>query len=105
MHFRKAGRQPRAGGGTDVLLQIHEIPDPMSAAEDEAEVGALYRQAVELIRAEFEEPTWKAFWRVVLDGRPATEVAADLGVTPAAVRKAKSRVLHRLKERLGDAID
>jgi RNA polymerase sigma-70 factor (ECF subfamily) len=30
-------------------------------------------------------------------------VAADLGVTPAAVRQAKSRVLRRLKEEVGDA--
>jgi RNA polymerase sigma-70 factor (ECF subfamily) len=31
-------------------------------------------------------------------------VAAQLGVSPAAVRKAKSRVLRRLKEEVGDVL-
>ena len=58
----------------------------------------------ELIRAEFEERTWEAFRGVVLEGRPPDEIAANLGITAAAVRKSKSRVLHRLKEQLGDLI-
>jgi hypothetical protein len=32
------------------------------------------------------------------------DVAADMGVSPAAVRMAKSRVLHRLKEEFSDLI-
>ena len=27
-------------------------------------------RAVELVRGEFEERTWQAFWRVAVDGRP-----------------------------------
>ena len=38
-------------------------------------------------------------------GLPYEEIACLLGVTPAAVRKAKSRVLHRLKEELGELAD
>ncbi len=59
---------------------------------------------LELVRREFEERTWHAFWQTVAEGRPSADVAADLGVTPAAVRKARSRVLHRLKEEFGDLI-
>ena len=36
--------------------------------------------------------------------RSVVDVAAELGVTPAAVRKAKSRVLHRLKVEFADLI-
>jgi RNA polymerase sigma-70 factor (ECF subfamily) len=34
----------------------------------------------------------------VLDGRPAADVAAEVGVTPNAALIAKSRVLRRLRE-------
>ena len=33
------------------------------------------------------------------------DIAADMGISPAAVRKAKSRVLHRLRQEVGDLID
>jgi RNA polymerase sigma-70 factor (ECF subfamily) len=42
------------------------------------------------------------FWRVAVDGNPAMAVAAEFGATPAAVRKAKSGVLRRLRETVGD---
>jgi RNA polymerase sigma-70 factor (ECF subfamily) len=57
------------------------------------------------LRSEFEEHTWRAFWRVAVDGQPAPEVAAELGMKPNAVRTAKSRVLRRLREELGDLVD
>jgi RNA polymerase sigma-70 factor (ECF subfamily) len=102
-HFRRRARQPGAAG--DPHDQLPEVADPVSADEDEAEADLVCRQAVELIRGEFEERTWTAFWRSVIDGRPTDEVAAGLGVTPAAVRKARSRVLRRLREHLGELID
>jgi hypothetical protein len=36
-------------------------------------------------------------------GADAAHAAEELGMTPGAVRVAKSRVLHRLREELGDA--
>jgi len=65
-------------------------------------VRQLRLRALELIRAEFEDRTWQAFWRVTVDGQPTKDVAQELGVTPSAVRLAKSRVLRRLREELGD---
>ncbi len=40
--------------------------------------------------------------RLAHRGRKHPDIAADLGVTPAAVRQSKSRVLRRLKEVLGE---
>jgi RNA polymerase sigma-70 factor (ECF subfamily) len=40
-----------------------------------------------------------------VDGNSATEVAAELGATAATVRQAKSRVLRRLKQIVGDLSD
>jgi RNA polymerase sigma-70 factor (ECF subfamily) len=42
------------------------------------------------------------FWRVTVDGEATAEVARDLSVSPSAVRLAKSRILRRLREELGD---
>jgi RNA polymerase sigma-70 factor (ECF subfamily) len=74
--------------------------------EDEKDTGpeerALFHRALQMVRGEFEERTWQAFWQTVIDGRAPKDVAADLGMSPGAVRVAKSRVLHRLREELGD---
>jgi RNA polymerase sigma-70 factor (ECF subfamily) len=108
LHFRKSGRQPQAGGGTDALSLLQEVADPHADRESdagaEAEADVLLRRALELIRGDFEERTWRMFWQTVIDGRSPVEVAADLGVTPAAVRKAKSRVMHRVKSEFADLI-
>ena len=62
-------------------------------------------QALELIRPEVEERTWTAFWMVQMDNREPRDVAVELAMTPAAVRKARYRVLERLREELGDVLD
>ena len=107
-HFRRGARHPKASGGTDALLRLQEVEvgDPADAAQEDPreELDALRRRALELVRGEFEERTWRAFWQTVVDCRSPVDVAADLGVSAAAVRMAKSRVLHRLKEEFGDLI-
>jgi RNA polymerase sigma-70 factor (ECF subfamily) len=59
-------------------------------------------KALESIRGEFHERTWRAFWGVAVEGRTAADVAADLQMKPGTVRVAKSRVLLRLRCELGD---
>ncbi|MGO8750097.1 MAG: hypothetical protein ACLQNE_29480 [Thermoguttaceae bacterium] len=53
----------------------------------------------------FQERTWRAFLRTVVDGAGAVEVAAELKITTRAVRQAKHRGLQRLGEQFGDLID
>jgi RNA polymerase sigma-70 factor (ECF subfamily) len=105
-HWRRAGRQPRAAGGTDAQDRLLELPDqePPASEAPEAAAPELYRRSVRLIRTEFEERTWQAFWRVTVDGRSAVEVAAELGMTPGAVYVAKSRVLKRVREEFADLL-
>ena len=57
------------------------------------------------MQTEFEPTTWKACWECVVNSRPATEVAAELGLSPGAVRVAKFRVLHRLRQDLDGMMD
>ncbi len=108
-HGRAAGRQPQAAGGTQALEYLHALPDAPGPADDEedapAERNALYKRALALVKGEFEGKTWQMFWACTVEGKPPAEVAAGLGVSSAAVRQAKSRVLRRLKEEVGDLIE
>src|ERR1043166_4729728 len=109
-HFRRLGRDPQGAGGTDALTRLAQLPSPAPIAEEEprddsAATNGLFRRALELIRDQFEERTWQAFWRTAVEGRAAADVAADLRMTAGAVRVAKSRVLQRLREELGDLIE
>jgi RNA polymerase sigma-70 factor (ECF subfamily) len=105
---RGRARRPAAAGGTTAHQQMEQVADPATAVDggDPMEqTTGLYHRAMELVRGEFEPRTWQAFWRAAVDGHPVDMIAADLGITPAGVRKAKSRVLRRLKEEIGDLID
>jgi RNA polymerase sigma-70 factor (ECF subfamily) len=107
LQFRRTGDQPRAAGGTEARLRLEAVVDPvpeMTAADDTAETTSLHGRALELVRGDFEERTWQMFWLTFIEERSPVDVAAELGVTAAAVRKAKSRVLHRLKEEFADLI-
>jgi RNA polymerase sigma-70 factor (ECF subfamily) len=99
-HFRRVRRQITATGGSDAQSLILKQPELPAEPDDQerALYGQLYRRALELIRGEFEVRTWQMFWRSVIDGLPTAAVAAELGVTAAAVRQARSRVLRRLRE-------
>jgi RNA polymerase sigma-70 factor (ECF subfamily) len=80
--------------------------DDPAAEVDEAEYRAvLVAQAGRLVRDEFAEPTWRAFWATAVEGKPAAEVAAELGLTPNAVYLARSRVLARLRTELAGLLD
>ena len=78
-----------------------------AADEDDppSELTALLRRALELVRGEFEPATWRAFLLTAVDGRAAPDAAAELGLTPAAIRQAKSRVLRRLRQELGELME
>ncbi len=102
-HFRRQAAQPAGAGGSEAYRQLQEIERPDGPAEDHAELDALQQlrlRALEMIRGEFEERTWQAFSRVTVEGQAAKDVAQDLGVTPSAIRLAKSRVLRRLREEM-----
>jgi RNA polymerase sigma-70 factor (ECF subfamily) len=57
---------------------------------------------VDLIRAEFDERTWQAFWLTAVENHSGSEAAKLLGMSPGAVRQAKYKVVRRLRQELGD---
>lgn len=119
-----AGRSFRSWLRTVTLNKLRErrrksmpIPGPQEAFDalpdhrDDAEFWeGEYRQhlihgALDLIKSEFQPATWEAFWEHAMRGRPAPEVAAQLGLTPGAVRAARVRVVTRLRQELNGLID
>ncbi|MGE5193351.1 MAG: RNA polymerase sigma factor [Deltaproteobacteria bacterium] len=108
-YFRRRAREPAAVGGTEAAMRLQQLLDPHvpGEANETADVlpEGLLRTALESIRGEFHEKTWRAFWGVAVEGRAAGDVAADLAMQPGAVRVAKSRVLLRLRRELGDSVE
>jgi RNA polymerase sigma-70 factor (ECF subfamily) len=106
LHFRRHQRRPQAQGGSEARRLLENVPDPLgeAGAEEAAEMSQLYRRALEQVRAEFEEPTWRAFWLTAIEDRAPVALAGELGMTPAAIRQAKSRVLRRLKREMGELL-
>jgi RNA polymerase sigma-70 factor (ECF subfamily) len=105
-HFRKLARHGQPTGGTDAQRRLLDLRDP--DADDQTDAGGahpvtrLLRSTLEAIRTEFDARTWQAFWRTAVDQQNSSLVAEELGTTPGAVRKAKARVLARLRTELGD---
>ncbi len=100
-HYRQQAKQPRAAGGSSALRRLQELADwPEDDPDETRAVRDVYLRALELVRAEFEDRTWQAVWRVIVQGHAVRDVAQDLGITPSAVRLFKTRVLRRLRDEL-----
>jgi RNA polymerase sigma-70 factor (ECF subfamily) len=80
-------------------------PDPADDRDEDEYRRYVVGRALKIMQTDFEPPTWKACWECVVNGRPAAEVAAELGMTVAAVYIARSRVLRRLREELRGMIE
>ena len=104
--LRNRGEAESGAGGTDALKRLAEVAD--SEANELVETGSAespYAQVLKIAQAYFEDQTWQAFWRVTIQQEKTSDVAASLGITVNAVRKAKSRVLSRLREEFGDLLE
>jgi RNA polymerase sigma-70 factor, ECF subfamily len=96
-------------GGSSALERLRGIAEKPDAESDPArlreETRLLYSRAVALIHSEFEEPSWRAFWRVAVEEQSPEDVARELNMTLNAVYLAKSRVLRRLRQEFAVLID
>ena len=104
--LRKAVGRQRPGdvgaGGTDADDQLADRPAPDESDPDwDAEYERrLFTYAAGQVRADFRPATWEAFWRTAVEGKCGQVVAAELGLTVAAVYLGKGRVMARLKEQI-----
>ncbi|MEO1527549.1 MAG: sigma-70 family RNA polymerase sigma factor [Planctomycetota bacterium] len=103
---RQTARNAAGEGGSTAMHRIHAVADPISVPDSEpSEEGAineLLARGMGQIREEFAERSWEIFQRAVVDGVTTAKVAEEFGVSAAAVRQTRSRILRRLREHLGD---
>ena len=98
---RRAAVPPRTAGSAAL--------EAVAGADDLAEVittedrAVLIRRALQIKQTDFAPTTWRACWERVVAGRPAADVAAELGVRVAVVYSATYRVIRRLRSELGGA--
>jgi RNA polymerase sigma-70 factor (ECF subfamily) len=76
----------------DVDGLVQELDDGLAAELQRAQ------RVADGVRARVEDHTWQAFWLTAIGERPAPEVAAQLGMTTAAVYVAKNRVGKMLRQ-------
>ena len=107
-YWRAIGANTQASGGSGATAALQQIADPDSdlnrqwdAEHDRYVLGCL----VDLVEEEFEPATLLAFRRLALDGAGGAEVAEELGMSVAAVYRAKSRVLQRIRQEAQGLID
>lgn len=91
-----------AQGGTTALGDLQQLAIEEVEPSSSEDVQSLVARALSQIRVEFEARTWEIFQRSVIDQVPTQLVAEQFGITAANVRKVRSRILHRLREQLGD---
>jgi RNA polymerase sigma-70 factor (ECF subfamily) len=107
LHFRRNQGHTQAVGGSDAWTQLQDVADPLAepVAGEDVELGQLYRRALEQVRCEFSDHIWQAFWLTTVENRLPSELVDELKMTVNNIRQAKSRVLRRLREELGDLLD
>jgi RNA polymerase sigma-70 factor (ECF subfamily) len=107
--FHKARwKQPLAGGGDateDLLAQLEDPTSDLARKWDRDHDRHVFDKLLALVKPDFAAETWTAFTRFALDGRPAAQVAEELGVSESAVVQAKFRILKRLREEAGELMD
>ncbi|MFK8115604.1 MAG: RNA polymerase sigma factor [Rubripirellula sp.] len=102
--FQKSSRSPSALGGSDANGLFAQIPDWINdeaCPESLSAEAEVIRRAAELIRDDFQEQSWQAFWLSAVEDVPTPVIVKRLGMTPGAIRQAKFRVLARLREFVG----
>jgi RNA polymerase sigma-70 factor (ECF subfamily) len=105
VNFLARQRRQVAGSGRTSVQELLEA-QPASDAEAEAEFAAEFKRrafhwAAAQVKNEFTDSTWQAFWETGALGRPVAAVAEELGLSAGAVYVARSRVLARLRDRVG----
>lgn len=91
-------RQQVAGRATgDVGLSGVVSYEELEELWDQEHQHAILVRALELMKQEFEEKTWRACWELTVNERKSADVASELGMTANACFLAKARVLRRLR--------
>ena len=104
--FRRRSKEAQALGGSAAWQQLATVAESLSDDPDQFtsqdQLTSLHQRGLDLVKSEFEQRTWQIFWQATIEEQPTSEVAEQFGISSNAVRQAKSRVLRRLRQILGD---
>lgn len=94
-------RRAAASGDTRVGQLLAEFPE--SQEEQSTVFQVEYRRtlmhwAVEQIKPEFKETSWRSFLLTAVDGHKPEQVAKDLGISVGSVYAAKFRIVARIRK-------
>jgi RNA polymerase sigma-70 factor (ECF subfamily) len=101
-HFRRRGRSPQPLDHSGGVHPAAASDTSEATSTPAAEHVQLVRRALSLVRTEFTEATWQAFWLTAIEGLSAADAGAKLSLTAGAVRQAKYKVLRRLRSELSE---
>jgi RNA polymerase sigma-70 factor (ECF subfamily) len=88
-----------------LLAQLEDPQSDLSRHWEREHNLHVVRRLLELLESDFEPRTWQAFHKVTLGGKSTAEAAQELGMSPVAVRIAKSRVLTRFRQEIAGLLD
>lgn len=105
-YLRRTRREVDGVGGSSALRSLQQVPAeamlPDAEPTQPEQLSELFARALAQVQAEFTSRTWDIFQRAVVDQIEVAVVAEEFSVTPAAIRQARSRVLRRIRQQLGD---
>jgi RNA polymerase sigma factor (sigma-70 family) len=93
-------RDPIGSGDSDVGHMLSQQPtdDDQTATLFRLEYRRIrFQHAASIVKSEFSEATWSAFWLTAVELQPIADVARQLEKSEGAVRVARCRVLDRLR--------
>ena len=94
-------RAPRDQGSGDTKLrqfiESQSSEDQLDEVIEAEFLRIIFRQAAEIVQAEFESTSWRAFWLTTVEGADIAITAAELSITRGAVYSARSRIMKRLQ--------
>jgi RNA polymerase sigma-70 factor (ECF subfamily) len=90
--------------GIDELKKV-AVPDNVGEVGEQEYRSYLFTRAIELMQAELPDVEWRASRGYVVEGRPAPEVAEELGLSVNQVYLAKTRILRLLRAELEGFLD
>jgi RNA polymerase sigma-70 factor (ECF subfamily) len=104
-HLAARLRQTEGSGDTGVLDRLSQQPAPddgVADGWDREYEQQMFAWASDQVRPRVEDHTWQAFWRTAVEAQDTKIVAADLSMTVAGVRLAKSRVMAQIRKQIAE---
>lgn len=103
-YWRRQGKQAERGGigGSVFLDRLANLASPEASTElsvaIERQANNLAAEVLARVRSRLQDTTWQAFYQTLVEKRPASEVAKELGISVASVYKNTYRVKQMLQE-------